>query len=461
MPGQPVVHAVMFWIDTCTHCSYVRDEVLPPLQTKYKDQLKIYQIELKTAGDLDRLYQIAESLGMAKEDVGVPFLLIGDHVLKGSTQIPAELPGLIEQYLAQGGVGYPDIPLLAGVLPTSIPTTELSGEGMCNPSDTPCPTTQMAPVVHLLVFWTSDCHACRLVVGEALPPLKDQYGEQLDLQYVDVVSGADVDRFHQVAAAFGIPKEDAHLPMIIIGNQALIGAEQIPRELPGLVEKYLAGGGATLPDITRLVETSASAEAVLPDSPDGYWLAIGVMVFIVATLLYALVAFLWYKIPLLPVSWTHVGLPPLVLVGLGVAGYLAYVETWSVSAMCGPVGDCNVVQSSSYARLLGILPVGVLGIGGYLAILAAWLYPRLWHNRLANTMPIVAFSLALFGVIFSLYLTILEPFVIKAVCIWCITSAVIITLLLLLTLKPAQQTIRSLQEADHTHANIKVETPSA
>ena len=46
------------------------------------------------------------------------------------------------------------------------------------------------------------------------------------------------------------------------------------------------------------------------------------------------------------------------------AGYLTYVETQLVQAVCGPVGDCNAVQSSSYARLFGVLPVGVLGASG-------------------------------------------------------------------------------------------------
>lgn len=51
------------------------------------------------------------------------------------------------------------------------------------------------------------------------------------------------------------------------------------------------------------------------------------------------------------------------------------------------------------------------------------------------------FGFTLFGVLFSLYLTYLEPFVIRAVCIWCLISAVIITLLLLLSLDPAVQAI--------------------
>jgi uncharacterized membrane protein len=37
---------------------------------------------------------------------------------------------------------------------------------------------------------------------------------------------------------------------------------------------------------------------------------------------------------------------------------------------------------------------------------------------------------------FSIYLTFLEPFVIGATCIWCLTSAVIITLIMLLSALP-------------------------
>ena len=458
---QPVVHAVMFWIDTCSHCNFVREEVLPPLQAKYKDQLKIFQIQIKTAEDLDRLYQIADGLGMAKEDVGVPFIIIGDQVLKGSKQIPTELPGLIERYLAAGGVGYPDIPLLIGVLPTSIPTAVLPDKEICIPSSTPCLTTQVVPVVHLLLFWTPDCHACRQVVDEVIPPLVTQYGQQLDIQYIDVVTGEEVERFYQVAAAFGIPQEDAHLPMIIIGNQALIGAEQIPAELPGLVDTYLAGGGIALPDITRLVETSASVEAVLPERPDGYWLAIGVMVFMIASLLYTMSAMLLDKLPTPPDRWTQIALPFLALIGLGIAIYLSYVETQAVSAMCGPVGDCNAVQASPYTRLFGLLPIGVLGVIGYLMILVAWGYQRLRQGRVADWAALALFCMAMVGVLFSLYLTYLEPFVIKAVCIWCITSAVIMTLLLLITLKPALQAIHCLKEQDHSHTNIEIESPSS
>jgi uncharacterized membrane protein len=144
--------------------------------------------------------------------------------------------------------------------------------------------------------------------------------------------------------------------------------------------------------------------------------------------------------------WLDFALPILALIGLGVSCYLSYVETQLVSAICGSVGDCNAVQGSPYAKLFGVLPVGVLGATGYVAILGAWLCGKLCSKLPAGYVSLAIFGMALFGVLFSLYLTFLEPFVIKAVCIWCLSSAVIITLLLLLSLAPALQAFSPLDE---------------
>jgi uncharacterized membrane protein len=98
------------------------------------------------------------------------------------------------------------------------------------------------------------------------------------------------------------------------------------------------------------------------------------------------------------------------------------------------VGDCNTVQSSPYAKLFGLIPIGLVGAVGYIAILAAWLWRRFRTDALSRIAGPVMFGMALFGTLFSVYLTYLELFVIHAVCIWCLTSAVIITLLMLLGL---------------------------
>jgi len=131
-------------------------------------------------------------------------------------------------------------------------------------------------------------------------------------------------------------------------------------------------------------------------------------------------------------------IPFLCLIGFFVAGYLAYVETSQITAVCGPVGDCNTVQQSEYARLFGVLPIGVLGLAGYAIITIVWIVARFANNRLANLAAISLFILTLSGTIFSIYLTFLEPFVIGATCAWCLTSAVLMTALMLLSAQLAK-----------------------
>jgi uncharacterized membrane protein len=125
------------------------------------------------------------------------------------------------------------------------------------------------------------------------------------------------------------------------------------------------------------------------------------------------------------------------LIGFCVAGYLAYVETTQGTAVCGPVGDCNTVQQSEYARLFGILPIGILGLAGYVMIFLAWLVARYASGRIMDLAAISLFIMTVLGTLFSMYLTWLEPFVIGATCAWCLTSAILMTTLMLLSVGPA------------------------
>jgi uncharacterized membrane protein len=121
-------------------------------------------------------------------------------------------------------------------------------------------------------------------------------------------------------------------------------------------------------------------------------------------------------------------LAALAVAGLGicVAGYLTYVHYAGLEPFCAGGGHgCERVQSSSYAKLGGI-PVAVLGLGGYVAIAAALLAP-------GERARLAAAALAVSGFGFSAYLTYLELFVIDAICQWCVASAVLLTLLAVLT----------------------------
>jgi uncharacterized membrane protein len=127
-------------------------------------------------------------------------------------------------------------------------------------------------------------------------------------------------------------------------------------------------------------------------------------------------------------SWL---VPVLGVIGLAVASYLATTKLAHSDVICGPVGDCDAVQLSPYSELLGI-PVAVLGALAYLGILFLWVTQRMLPEGMASVARWTLFALAMVGAAFSSYLTFLEPFVIGAVCVWCLTSAVCMALLLLL-----------------------------
>ncbi len=138
-------------------------------------------------------------------------------------------------------------------------------------------------------------------------------------------------------------------------------------------------------------------------------------------------------------NWYKWSIPISVIGGLAVAGYLTFIESTGTPVMCGPTGGCETVQSSRYAILFGVLPIGVLGLAGYFAILAGWIAWQFGPYAIQKIGVLSIWAMCIFGVLFSIYLTFLEPFVIGATCMWCISSAVLMMILLLVSTPPAQQ----------------------
>jgi uncharacterized membrane protein len=119
----------------------------------------------------------------------------------------------------------------------------------------------------------------------------------------------------------------------------------------------------------------------------------------------------------------------LALAGLGVATYLTIVHYAGGSPVCAISHGCETVQHSRYAKLAGV-PVAVIGLAGYIAVLAL-----LALDHPATRLATAGATMVGFG--FSAYLTYLELFKIHAICQWCVGSAVIMTLLLLLAVTRA------------------------
>jgi uncharacterized membrane protein len=113
------------------------------------------------------------------------------------------------------------------------------------------------------------------------------------------------------------------------------------------------------------------------------------------------------------------------VLGIADAGYLTYVHYAKLKVLCLSSGGCETVQSSPWSKLDGV-PVSLLGLIGYIVILLTLLI----RSELGRAL---GFAVALTGFGFSMYLTYREIFTIKAICQWCVGSAVMMTALAILT----------------------------
>jgi uncharacterized membrane protein len=104
--------------------------------------------------------------------------------------------------------------------------------------------------------------------------------------------------------------------------------------------------------------------------------------------------------------------------GVAVSTYLTWVHYEPTALVCTGSGGCEKVQSSSYATLVGI-PVAVLGLAAWIAVLAL----TLWRDPRARTLTA---ALAIGAAVFAAYLVVLQLFVIDAVCVWCTINDVIL-----------------------------------
>ena len=350
------------------------------------------------------------------------------------------------------------------------------------------------PVIHALLFYSPSCPHCQIVITESLPPIIEEYGDQILVLAVNTYTERGNELFHAAVNHFNIPNEHIGVPMMVVGDNILIGSLEIPQMFPEIIAKGLVSGGIDWPDIPGLAqllkdETIAESNENNPkedgieenmdaDKEDNTSSAdinqdefveervsqkeqssivtsdIGGSIVttnnmtmaerfmqdktgnsISTLLLFGMIfSVIWLGISMLRTNHVVNQLPnwimaSLLIIGLAVAIYMGYVEITSSEAVCGPVGDCNTVQQSPYAHLFGIIPIGVLGVMGYLAIGSVWLFSIWGPQRWRNTSLLGLWGLSLFGMVFSIYLTFLEPFVIGATCAWCLTSAVVMTLL--------------------------------
>jgi len=121
----------------------------------------------------------------------------------------------------------------------------------------------------------------------------------------------------------------------------------------------------------------------------------------------------------------------LTILGLLVSIYMTIFKITNNAKMCIGSHGCSVVNSSRYAEVNGI-PVAVLGVVGYAAILAVLLLERR-PGFFRQNGTLLFFGLSLTGFLFTLYLIFVEVALIKAYCPFCITSQAAMTLIFIIS----------------------------
>jgi uncharacterized membrane protein len=129
-------------------------------------------------------------------------------------------------------------------------------------------------------------------------------------------------------------------------------------------------------------------------------------------------------------KWLFRASVALVIVGLAVSVYMTIYKYTGNDGMCLGSGDCSTVNASVFSEVNGI-PVAVFGILGYAAILIIHIYEdKMDFLRKNGTMLI--FGMSLTGFLFTLWLVYVEIAILKAICPFCVTSQVAMTLIFII-----------------------------
>jgi len=112
--------------------------------------------------------------------------------------------------------------------------------------------------------------------------------------------------------------------------------------------------------------------------------------------------------------------------------YLTWVKLAGSEIYCAGIGDCDVVNSSSYSEIGGI-PIAIFGAGAYLSMLLVLSMEKrgeIWRDN----GQLVVFGLSLTGVIYSAYLTYIEVAILRAICPYCVVSALILVFIWIISI---------------------------
>jgi len=233
---KPVVHFYLYYSETCPHCHEVMQNYLPKVYEKYGAQVEHQDFDIYNNNEIYvTMLGLEKKLGVPDDQQGyVPALFIGDKALIGRDEIPAKLETYIDEYLAKGGVDYPSLQNLPKIV---LPTPE--------------------PAVQALVFFDQN-QADFARLQSLIAALQQKYGSKFQAFAMDLAQPENVDKLAQLNAKLGGGRPAAGTPEMLVDRTVLVGMAQIEAQLPGLIDKYLAQGGVTVPPWEELIGAGSS-----------------------------------------------------------------------------------------------------------------------------------------------------------------------------------------------------------
>lgn len=120
------------------------------------------------------------------------------------------------------------------------------------------------------------------------------------------------------------------------------------------------------------------------------------------------------------------------VIGLADSIYLTWLKVSGGLAACGGIGDCESVNVSIYSQINGI-PIALLGAGAFFAILL-FLFLESRDDFIGDWSPMIVFGLSLTGTLYSIYLTYIEIAVLKAICPYCVVSAIAVLIIFVISI---------------------------
>lgn len=133
-------------------------------------------------------------------------------------------------------------------------------------------------------------------------------------------------------------------------------------------------------------------------------------------------------------DWLSIISVILVVIGIGISGYLSYVKLTEVPMVCvaGSVFNCEVVQNSIYSRLFGI-PIAWLGLAVYI-VLGILLFTQNRSAFMREYGVMLQFGIILFGWLFSMWLVYVQFVRLQALCPWCLSHEANFTILFIVSI---------------------------